>query len=201
MLFASAGGGSGDGGISGRDSSGGGGGGGDGHGDGGGEDNAGDKNRAEALMVLKEAGKSLESVPKDLAAAIRAGRIPGLVVTRFLELEKSGILRWLLQFGGFKERLLADDLFLAKVFMECGVGVFTKVLLFLSLTQQAPKSFLFFFFHFLGTKDCIFMIRGLISDLGCANLRINVVHLGGNCLKVYVYLFNLGRWGERRECT
>ncbi|KAF3452514.1 hypothetical protein FNV43_RR02947 [Rhamnella rubrinervis] len=126
LLFASAGGG--DGGFNGRDSSGGGGGGGggDSHGDGRGEDNAGDKNRAEALMVLKEAGRSLETVPKDLAAAIQDGRIPGLVVGRFLELEKSGILRWLLQFGGFKERLLADDLFLAKVFMECGVGVFTK---------------------------------------------------------------------------
>lgn len=31
-----------------------------------------------------------------------------------------------MQFGAFKERLLADDLFLAKVFMECGVGMFTK---------------------------------------------------------------------------
>ncbi|KAL6976296.1 hypothetical protein U1Q18_025084, partial [Sarracenia purpurea var. burkii] len=33
---------------------------------------------------------------------------------------------WLLQFSGFKERLLADDLFFAKVAMECGVGIFTK---------------------------------------------------------------------------
>lgn len=130
LLFASSDGG--DGGINGRDSSGGGGGG-DDQGDGGGEDNAGDKNRLEALLVLKEAGRSLESLPKDLAAAIQAGRIPGLVVTRFLELEKSGILRWLLQFGGFKERLLADDLFLAKVGMECGVGIFTKVRLFFLL--------------------------------------------------------------------
>ncbi|XP_031281248.1 protein RETICULATA-RELATED 4, chloroplastic-like [Pistacia vera] len=38
----------------------------------------------------------------------------------------SGLFRWLMQFGGFKERLLADDLFLAKVFFECGVGIFTK---------------------------------------------------------------------------
>ena len=52
---------------------------------------------------------------------------------RFAELEKSPIFRWLLQFGGFKERLLADDLFLAKVAMECGVGVFTKVLSFFLL--------------------------------------------------------------------
>lgn len=85
-------------------------------------------------MVLKEAGRSLESLPKDLAAATEAGRIPGLVVTRYFELEKSAIFRWLMQFGGFKERLLADDLFLAKVGMECGVGIFTKVIQSLSLS-------------------------------------------------------------------
>ncbi|XP_044483476.1 protein RETICULATA-RELATED 4, chloroplastic-like [Mangifera indica] len=96
-----------------------------GNGDGEG-DNAGDKNRKEAMMVLVEAKKSLESLPKDLAAAIRDGRIPGAVLTRYFELETSGLFRWLMQFGGFKERLLADDLFLAKVFMECGVGIFTK---------------------------------------------------------------------------
>ena len=81
-------------------------------------------------MVLAEAGRSLESVPADLAAAIKDGRIPASVVSRFLELEKSPFFRWLLQFGGFKERLLADDLFLAKVAMECGVGIFTKVCVF-----------------------------------------------------------------------
>lgn len=77
-------------------------------------------------MVLAEAGRQLESLPKDLAAAIEAGRIPGSVVSRFFELDRSPFFRWLMQFGGFKERLLADDLFLAKVGMECGVGIFTK---------------------------------------------------------------------------
>ncbi|KAG8488741.1 hypothetical protein CXB51_016623 [Gossypium anomalum] len=93
---------------------------------GGDDENAGDKNRKEAMIVLAEAGRSTESLPKDLAAAIQAGRIPGSVIERFLGLEKSGLMRWLMQFGGFKERLLADDLFLAKVAMECGVGIFTK---------------------------------------------------------------------------
>ena len=82
-------------------------------------------------MVLAEAGRALESLPRDLAAAIEDGKIPASLVSRFLELEKSPFLRWLLQFDGFKERLLADDLFLAKVGMECGVGVFTKVAVFL----------------------------------------------------------------------
>ncbi|KAE8674949.1 hypothetical protein F3Y22_tig00111708pilonHSYRG00333 [Hibiscus syriacus] len=98
----------------------------DGKGKGSGDENAGDKNKREAMIVLAEAGRSMESLPKDLAAAIQAGRIPGSVVERFLGLDKSGFMQWLMQFGGFKERLLADDLFLAKVAMECGVGIFTK---------------------------------------------------------------------------
>ncbi|KAM2641628.1 hypothetical protein TB1_027875 [Malus domestica] len=75
---------------------------------------------------MAEAGRSSESLPKDLAAAIEAGRVPGLIVKRFFELEKSAVFRWLLGFDGFKERLLADDLFLTKVGIECGVGIFTK---------------------------------------------------------------------------
>ncbi|MQL79273.1 hypothetical protein Taro_011708 [Colocasia esculenta] len=110
---------------------GGGGGSGGGEGGGGGDEHSGDdssseKNRVEALLALSQAGRSLESIPKDLAAAIQEGRIPGVIVERFFELEKSPVLGWLLRFGGFKERLLADDLFLAKVAMECGVGIFTK---------------------------------------------------------------------------
>ncbi|KAK1429500.1 hypothetical protein QVD17_11709 [Tagetes erecta] len=99
-------------------------------GDGAGKGNGGggDGNEKEALMVLAEVGRSLESVPADLAAAIRGGRIPGSVVKRYLEIETSPFLKWLMQFAGFKERLLADDLFLAKVAMECGVGMFTKTL-------------------------------------------------------------------------
>lgn len=77
-------------------------------------------------MALAEKGRSLESLPKDLMTAVEEGRIPVDIVVRYMELEKSPLIRWLLQFGGFKERLLADDLFLAKVAMECGVGVFTK---------------------------------------------------------------------------
>ena len=73
-------------------------------------------------MVLAKAGRSLKNLPKDLAAAIKVGKVPSTMVSRFLELEKSSVLQWLMQFNGFKERLLADDLFLTKVFMECGVG-------------------------------------------------------------------------------
>ncbi|PRQ54823.1 hypothetical protein RchiOBHm_Chr1g0317941 [Rosa chinensis] len=106
----------------------GGGGGGD-HGNGGGDGEGGEdreRNKKEAAMAIAEAGRTAESLPKDLAAAVEAGRVPGLIVKRFFELEKSVVFRWLLQFDGFKERLLADDLFLTKVGIECGVGIFTK---------------------------------------------------------------------------
>lgn len=117
----------GDGGDTGGNSGGGGGGGdeGDEEEDVGGED--GEGNRGEAMLVLMAVGRALDSLPKDLAAAIEAGKVPGSIVRRYFELEKSPIFRWLLQFGGFKERLLADDLFLTKVAIECGVGIFTKV--------------------------------------------------------------------------
>ena len=79
------------------------------------------------MLVLAEAGRSLESLPADLAAAVTAGRVPAKILRRFFELEKSAAYRRLLKFGGFKERLLADDLFLAKLVMECVVVIFTKV--------------------------------------------------------------------------
>ncbi|GAU46797.1 hypothetical protein TSUD_268580 [Trifolium subterraneum] len=106
--------------------SGGGGGGGGGGDNGDGESEDRDRNREESLLVLAEVGKPLDYLPADLAEAVKAGRVPGSIVKRFFELEKSSVFRWLLNFGGFRERLLADDLFLAKVAMECGVGIFTK---------------------------------------------------------------------------
>ncbi|KAH6557516.1 hypothetical protein KP509_1Z109400 [Ceratopteris richardii] len=109
-----------------HNNSGGGGGdaGGDGKEDTGGNDSG--KNHVEAILALSSLGKTLADVPADMASAIQQGRIPGAIVTRFFELQENSMFRWLLQFGGFKERLLADDLFLTKVAIECGVGIFTK---------------------------------------------------------------------------
>lgn len=120
IVFSSGNGGSFSGGTGGYGSGGGGG------GDGDRDDHDRSRNRSEAILALAEAGRTFESLPKDLAEAIKAGRVPGPIVYRYFELEKSPVFRWLLNFGGFKERLLADDLFLTKVGIECGVGIFTK---------------------------------------------------------------------------
>ena len=87
----------------------------------------GGKNKADALLVLASLGKSLSDLPSDLAQAVGQGRIPGSIIQRFFELEKTPFFKWLLQFGGMKERLLADDLFMTKVAIEVGVGTITKV--------------------------------------------------------------------------
>jgi hypothetical protein len=64
----------------------------------------------------------------------------------------------LLQFAGFRERLLADDLFLFKVFMECGVGLFTKVSLYLSLCIiQIPMPRLFFYLFSINFGFCFIL--------------------------------------------
>ncbi|KAK7334755.1 hypothetical protein VNO80_26518 [Phaseolus coccineus] len=93
---------------------------------GGDEDEERGRNREEAIVALAEDGRLLESLPEDLAAAVAAGRVPGSIMRRFFQLEQSDVLRWLLKFRGFRERLLADDLFLAKLLIECGVIIFTK---------------------------------------------------------------------------
>ncbi|XP_047052970.1 protein RETICULATA-RELATED 4, chloroplastic-like [Lolium rigidum] len=98
---------------------------GDGNDDGEAEDSS-DGNRGEALFVLAQVGRKLETLPADLAAAIDGGRVTAEIVRRFADMDASPLLRWLLQFRGFRERLLADDLFLAKLAMECGVGVIAK---------------------------------------------------------------------------
>ncbi|KAL9231251.1 hypothetical protein vseg_006502 [Gypsophila vaccaria] len=90
------------------------------------DDAAGDTNRTEALLALADLGSSLDSLPIDLSSALQAGRIPASILRRYFHLHNSPFFRWLLQFGGFKERLLADDLFLTKVAIECGIGIFTK---------------------------------------------------------------------------
>jgi hypothetical protein len=139
------------------DNSGGGGGGGDGgHGDGG----AADGNRGEALFVLAQLGRKLESLPSDLAAAVDSGRVTGDIVRRFNDLEASALFRWMLQFRGFRERLLADDLFLAKLGMELGVGVIAKVCF------STPPFFL-----------CVSITINMSSSYYCWYIRLQCVDL------------------------
>lgn len=89
--------------------------------------------------MLAQLGRKLDSLPSDLAAAVDSGRIGADIVRRFTELEANGFFRWLLQFQGFRERLLADELFLTKLGIECGIGLVAKVTL--------PFCFYFIFYE------------------------------------------------------
>ena len=71
------------------------------------------------------AGRSLESLPPDLAAALAAGTGSSATLARYLALASS----WLAPFmnsAGFRERLMADPSFMVKVAIEVGIGICTK---------------------------------------------------------------------------
>ncbi|KAI6675900.1 hypothetical protein NL676_036696 [Syzygium grande] len=96
-------------------------------GDGG--DGSGSRNRIEALLALAEVASTncihqsrqfqghWTASPRTWPQQYRRGKVLAAVVERYLELEKSAVFWWWLQFGGFRGRLLADDRFLAKVAM------------------------------------------------------------------------------------
>jgi hypothetical protein len=72
------------------------------------------------------AGKVLESLPSEMAQAVKEGKISAQIIDRYLNLSKNPFLSWLLNFGGFRERLLADPSFMIKVAIEVGIGICTK---------------------------------------------------------------------------
>jgi hypothetical protein len=58
--------------------------------------------------------------------ALVRGKVTAEVLQRYLELESKLLIGWLLNFPGFRERLLADPSFLIKLAIEVGIGVCTK---------------------------------------------------------------------------
>ena len=79
--------------------------------------------------MLAASGRSLESFTPDFAKALAAGTVPPSAVAAWLAAESNPLVRFLLFHGGagFRERLLGDALFLNKMAIECGIGVFTKL--------------------------------------------------------------------------
>ena len=75
-------------------------------------------------MVLA-AGRALDSLPPDLAAALAAGTVSSATLARYLALASSWLAP-LMQQAGFRERLMADPSFMVKVAIEVGIGVGTK---------------------------------------------------------------------------
>lgn len=93
---------------------------------GGGSSGKGDGMDPALVALLAAAGKSASSLPADMAAALSKGTVTVEILQRYLELEASLLLGWLMKFPGFRERLLADPSFMVKLAIECGIGVCTK---------------------------------------------------------------------------
>ncbi|KAL4434804.1 hypothetical protein ABPG77_005331 [Micractinium sp. CCAP 211/92] len=72
------------------------------------------------------AGRAIESLPAEMAEALKAGKLPQEILQRFLDMDSNPFLSWLMKIGGFRERLLADPGFMIKVAIEVGIGICTK---------------------------------------------------------------------------
>ncbi|GLJ10387.1 hypothetical protein SUGI_0127270 [Cryptomeria japonica] len=73
------------------------------------------------MMALAVLGRLLDNISPDLATTVIVGSFLTAIINRYVELEKASFSHWLLQFNGFKEILLADNLFLVMIALECGV--------------------------------------------------------------------------------
>ena len=71
----------------------------------------------------------MDSFTADFSRALTTGVLPASAVRVWLAVESNPVTRFCLFRGGagFRERLLGDSLFLNKLAIEVGIGVFTKV--------------------------------------------------------------------------
>ena len=76
--------------------------------------------------MLLAAGRALESLSPDLAAALTAGKVSQEILNRYISMSASALLAPLMKIPGFRDRLLADPQFFVKVAIEVGIGIFTK---------------------------------------------------------------------------
>lgn len=86
----------------------------------------GDGNNDENALLLMAAGRSVQSLPLDMVQALQKGTLPKDMLQRYLDMTSNPVLGWLMQFAGFRERLLADPGFFVKVAIEVGIGICTK---------------------------------------------------------------------------
>jgi hypothetical protein len=86
----------------------------------------GDGNGDAYAALLLAAGRRLETLPLDVATAVQKGKIAPDMFKKYLDMGKNPILFWLMQFPGFRERLMADPGFILKLAIELGIGICTK---------------------------------------------------------------------------
>ena len=72
--------------------------------------------------MLLAAGRALESLPPDLAAALTAGKVSQEILNRYISMSASALLAPLMKIPGFRDRLLADPQFFVKVAIEVGAA-------------------------------------------------------------------------------
>jgi len=76
---------------------------------------------------LLAAGKTLDQLPAVLQEAARKGSVSPELLKKYLKLDSNPLFSALLKIPGFRDRMLGDDGFLAKLGIELGIGLFCKL--------------------------------------------------------------------------
>lgn len=90
-------------------------------------DGKGDGNSDGAYAaILLAAGRTVDSLPLDMVTSMKSSALPPDVLSRYIALTTSPLSAYLVQFPGFRDRLLGDPSFLLKLAIELGIGICTK---------------------------------------------------------------------------
>src|SRR5205814_4528332 len=83
-------------------------------------------NRSDAMRALRDRGRPLTSLPRDLQEAISRQLISREMIIQYLDLEgKTGLGIFMKLSPGFRARMLADPKFMVKMLVEQGIGLAT----------------------------------------------------------------------------
>lgn len=126
--------------------------------------------------VLSKHKASISDFPPDVLAAYRADLIPLSAMSNYLVARANPLSRILLPIGPMRDRFLADRLFLLKILIEEGIGLFGK----LSAEYQQRRSNFWKESEFVATN----VIIALLADFALVFLPAPSLSLSGPSAKI-----------------
>lgn len=132
----------------------------DGSGEGAGDSEASD---TELSALLQKHNASMSDIPADILAAYRSGMVGISAIANYFTANANIISRLLMRAGsGMRNRFLADKLFLLKIMIEEGIGVFGK----LSAEYEQRRA------EFWNQKEYVFanLITAILADFALVYL-------------------------------
>lgn len=121
-------------------------------------------------VLLRDAKAAISDIPADILSAYRGGLIPASAISNYFSARANILSRLLMGAGsGMRNRFLADKLFLLKILIEEGIGIFGK----LSAEYEQRRK------NFWKEKEFVFanLITALLADFALVYLPAPSVSL------------------------